>query len=710
MHENTSNRVRPYFNNNTESGSKGNEAVCLDFNNEEKVLVSPIERYGEGERMNFTVKVEDQVRFAPLIKEETKVLIDPIIRGNAELSQQETESFIPIGNSGNRGENNIKETAVLEISAKNERGSEQNITDMQVLQKPITRIAACPDANSNPNVITAMNDCAFQIRDCVITLLLRIEYCFEVMNGTEIKYKFEVCTPLYCSEKEVGILELESFLWVSDASAGTAFLQNKEETKMFINEIRRLVRNPHIRKKIVYLTNGWKKVQNQFCYVINDGVIGNHFPELCGAEDLIFRYNPSAIGSIEIFQAAMSMMGICKDDAIGKILFLYAHLSCLTTLFDLAGFPIKFIVALIGETNSRKTSLAWVYTKIFNRECYDPDITFTSTKGGIETMVSKYSDAPLLVDDFRPGLYGRQSREMSEKLELLSRLYGDRTKITRMKGTMGDQSYPVKGGCVITGEGIDNEGIESSGTRRITLFIDRNQVYNDRLSSHQQNPDIFPTHLYDFLLYITQYFDYTVAEIKRICGELRKRGKFRIPRVSEQYAVLMCMAEIIMQYGENRGFLNAEYKRQFLQNTDIQVTEILKKNESIVKTQNPMAIILTAFHSQIQNGAINLIAVENCEEIASDLYVDHEYFFITAEALHHLADEYLRRMGSRVQLPEVRSMAKELERIQIIKVLKEPNGTTRRTLRLPKTQKNKKRYLYLHKEALTHYLQDVELF
>lgn len=423
MHENTSNRVRPYFNNNTESGSKGNEAVCLDFNNEEKVLVSPIERYGEGERMNFTVKVEDQVRFAPLIKEETKVLIDPIIRGNAELSQQETESFIPIGNSGNSGENNIKETAVLEISAKNERGSEQNIADMQVLQKPITKIAACPDANSNPNVITAMNDCAFQIRDCVITLLSRIEYCFEVMNGSEVKYKFEVRTPLYCSEKEVGILELESFLWVSDASAGTAFLQDKEEMKMFINEIRRLVRNPYIRKKTVYSTNGWKKVQNQFCYVINDGVIGNYFPELCGAEDLIFRYNPSARGSLEIFQVAMRMMGICEDGAIGKILFLYAHLSCLTTLFDLARFPVKFIVALIGETNSRKTSLAWVYTKIFNRECYDPDITFTSTKGGIETMVSKYSDAPLLVDDFRPGLYGRQSREMSEKLELLSRCY-----------------------------------------------------------------------------------------------------------------------------------------------------------------------------------------------------------------------------------------------------------------------------------------------
>ena len=325
-------------------------------------------------------------------------------------------------------------------------------------------------------------------------------------------------------------------------------------------------------------------------------------------------------------------------------------------------------------------------------------------------MVAKYSDAQLLVDDFRPGVYSQQSKDMSDKLELLSRLYGDRVMIARMKGTIGNQSYPVRGGCVITGEGIDNEGIESSGTRRITLFIDRNQVNNDRLSHYQLYPDIFTTYLYDFLLYVTQNFDYVILEIKKICSELRRMGKFRIPRVSEQYAVLMCMASIIMQYGESRGFINATYKEQFLQTVDIQVADILKKNESIVKTQNLTTIILTALIAHLDDSLIELVAVEKCDEIISDFYTDQEYLYISADALLNLVEVYLRKMGIRAQLPEVRSMAKNLERIHVIKVSVEPSGSIRRTLKLPKAQRNRKRYLHIHKEAVSRYLQDVEPF
>jgi hypothetical protein len=582
------------------------------------------------------------------------------------------------------------------------------------LLKPINRTSTDDLVSYTERTIQEMNiansDNSFIIGDFMITLLLRTEKCIDTYKPVEIKYKFSVQTPCYCSEREVAVQELESFSWVSDASAGTAFLQNKKEMRIFVSEIRRLIRNPHICRRIVFQTNGWKNIQGQFYYVINDGVIGNHPLRMCGAEELKFQYNFAAVGNQAIFGEAMNMMGICSEGSIGTILFLYAHLSCMTTVFDLAGFSVKFLVALIGETNSRKTSLAWVYTKLFNREQDKPDITFTSTKGGIETMVAKYSDAPLLVDDFRPGVNSQQSKDMSSKLELLSRLYGDRVMITRMKGTVDNQSYPVRGGCVITGEGIDNEGIESSSTRRITLFIDRNQVNNDRLSYYQQYPYIFPTYLYDFLLYVTQNFDNTVLEIKKICSELRRVGKFCIPRVSEQYAVLMCMASIIMQYAKNRGFIDTVFEEQFLQNVNIQVTGVLKQNESLVKTQNPTAIILTALIDRYQDGIVELVAVEKCEEIVSDFYIDQDFFYISADYLHNLAEVYLRKMGIKVLLPEVRSMAKDLERIQVIKVSKEPNGTVRRTLKLPKTQKNKKRYLHIHKEAVARYLQDVEPF
>ncbi|GAA4654476.1 hypothetical protein GCM10023142_16140 [Anaerocolumna aminovalerica] len=82
------------------------------------------------------------------------------------------------------------------------------------------------------------------------------------------------------------------------------------------------------------------------------------------------------------------------------MLDLFIHLGVLTTLYNVAGLPLQFALGLIGETNSRKTSIAMSMTQIFNCNLsHTAEKNFTATKCGIEARLEKYSDVVLLVDD-----------------------------------------------------------------------------------------------------------------------------------------------------------------------------------------------------------------------------------------------------------------------------------------------------------------------
>lgn len=109
----------------------------------------------------------------------------------------------------------------------------------------------------------------------------------------------------------------------------------------------------------------------------------------------------------EIFNNAMNMRKICKNRFASTILLLFTHVSTMTTFFEERGFPINFILGIVGVTNSRKTSLAMEFTKIFSEKKKMADAEFTATDAGIEKTLSKYKDAPILTN-----------RECSRKLPI----------------------------------------------------------------------------------------------------------------------------------------------------------------------------------------------------------------------------------------------------------------------------------------------------
>ena len=162
----------------------------------------------------------------------------------------------------------------------------------------------------------------------------------------------------------------------------------------------------------------------------------------------------------------------------------FAMIAVMTRIFQETDCPIKFSVTVVGKTNSRKTSSALIFTRLYNRKKgMVPEINFTSTEVAIYEAMSKYADAVLMVDDLTPPENAANAREQMKKAELIVRSYGDRVPRRRSKVYAKDKGVeefsPILGVCLMTGEIWG--GCKSSQSRVIKLEFDDDDVDNNVL-------------------------------------------------------------------------------------------------------------------------------------------------------------------------------------------------------------------------------------
>lgn len=220
--------------------------------------------------------------------------------------------------------------------------------------------------------------------------------------------------------------KLQQLTWLVSATDGLLYLTAKLEEQIK-KALILMIQKSRLTVVAYHEVNGWTQTDRGFVYVLSNGIIGD--PE-CGVRGNP-RYNFPDIQKVscrDVFLEVLDMLQICRSKKIMWALILYVQAAFLSTLFDMAGMPLKTILALIGETNSRKTTLAILLGKVFNRLNRIPDVTFTATPGGIEKMIYQFHDSCLILDDMKPGATKEQNRDINQKLEQVTRLYGDRTR------------------------------------------------------------------------------------------------------------------------------------------------------------------------------------------------------------------------------------------------------------------------------------------
>lgn len=546
-----------------------------------------------------------------------------------------------------------------------------------------------------------------------LELRLRIRKIEDTANGDEcvILYGFTI-TLRDSGEtfyREIPAKDAEKVSWIIEKTGGAArFSRNPEARTAVAQVIHDLIVMYTGADEYRYVRNGWKKTRKGWRYLIDSGFIG--FPHFLAKGDVSqkFSYKANASGKKETFWRAMQMNMITPQSNIAGFLFLFTHLSMLAALFEEANAPIKFITAVIGPTNSRKTSMALCVCKVFNRDqIHTPDLSFESTMGGIEVMCSKCQDTPVIIDDFHPAMTRRKQNELNEKLEFVLRRYGDRVAKSRMTDFSPNRKagyYPVRGGCIITGEDIT--GVESSLARTIVLRVEKQTVDNRCLEFYQEHPLILTSHLYDFLEYVAQKQDQIIPLIEGKFRFMRKQHHYYYPRYSEVFAQIGITAEIVAEYAVARGFSTPEEMKKWIRGIEISVEDIIQQNVLENFASNEVVTILLALQEVGVNQAIDVAEAERTRQNA--IYVDAKYYYVRAQTLQEIVVKYCARLG--IQSPELNSkrLVNMLEDKGVLYTHKGKN-TTRKTHMLPGKSVDKRRYIFIRRQEMEKQIENSEL-
>lgn len=271
------------------------------------------------------------------------------------------------------------------------------------------------------------------------------------------------------------------------------FLESAKECRQIYRRyVNALISKGNYKKKMLYPNSGWVKLKNRgFVYLTREGIIGEVGGNISADVPHHFLYRPEKVGTREIFDEFLGMRELCSGNGKRANSVFLTHFSCvsvMTTLYQDAGKGVNFLVALIGSTNSQKTAVGLLFSRLFDRtSSYLPDLRSDSTLAAIREKMSLYGDAMLMVDDFVPFSSKALAAEQRKKSETLIRGYGDREPFKRSETyakIYGVSAYsPVKGCCLITGEMLQTES-ESSDTRVIQLQFERGDVDLGRLTHY----------------------------------------------------------------------------------------------------------------------------------------------------------------------------------------------------------------------------------
>lgn len=546
-----------------------------------------------------------------------------------------------------------------------------------------------------------------------LELLRRIRKIEETASGdnSSILYRFKI--KIRNSDEayfpEVPAKDAEKVSWIVDKTGGAAWFSRDPRAKTAVEKVIHAQIKAYTGiEESRYPRNGWKKLRNRWFYLTDFGFIGLLHTQAQGDIDQKFLYAPYQAGKKQTFLEALEMTTITQNSSTAMFLFLFTHLSMQAALFEEAGAPIKFITAVIGPTNSRKTSMALCLSKVFNRDqIHTPELSFESTMGGIEVMCSQCQDTPVIIDDFHPAMTRKKQNELNEKLEFVLRRYGDRVAKNRMTDFSPNKKagyYPVRGGCIITGEDI--MGVESSLARTIVLRVEKNTVDNRRLAFYQDHPLILSSHLYDFIKYITDEQERIIPQIAEKFKTKRSSHTYFYPRYSEVFAQMVITAELIAEYAVARGFLDPQEMKKWVDYVEISVDQIIHQNVQNNFAENEAVTILNALQEAVAiSPAINVSDAEKTK--LNVVYMDDKYYYVRAQMLQEIVNKYCARLG--IRSPELNSkrLVNILEDKGILYVY-EGKNETRKTHMLPGKSLDKRRYMFIRRKEMEILIENSE--
>lgn len=461
------------------------------------------------------------------------------------------------------------------------------------------------------------------------------------------------------------------------------YIETSAEAKQFFRKyINFVFQEKQHSIKTYYCRSGWQQIpHSSWEYLTSDGAIGN--PTLPFFADVShkFVYDKQLLHSQSIFDACFQARNLCTGHSENSVFLLhYVCLSTLSTLFQEAGHGLNFAVALIGETNSQKTSLAVALCKLFDRTTkLAPDIQFTSTEIAITECLESYGDAIVIIDDLVPQNNSRSSYEQQKKSERVIRSVGDRVPRKRSQVYAQINNVPssteVLVSVIMTGELISFNS-ESSATRTLQLFFHPGDVNLDLLTFFQQNPLIVPTFVAGFISYIREIAKDLISNVDSEIRLIREKVQDYIstPRFRDVLGMFSIETQLFYDYLVTHGFLSSELATNYQRDDMAYITQIVMENQNSLLTQKPAAVILAALKRTIINGFLPIISkasISNKSNFLHTIFEDDQFYIIATDVLLDLYTKYCRETHRDVLYKSTSELATPLKQANVLFCKKE---------------------------------------
>lgn len=467
----------------------------------------------------------------------------------------------------------------------------------------------------------------------------------------------------------------------------------------------------------IFTSCGWKWLDNGTIYYLTaDGAVG--FGSQSMKADGTFKLYTKPAEKSQNLADFLKMRAIIPGKPQNAVFLQYYLMAALlTALFKKCGHQIEFCTALVGKTNTKKTSCGEIFTRVFNRtHSAVPEINFSATEVAIYEIMAHYADAIVMIDDLTPSEDDFDAHVKRRKLESIIRAYGDRVPRRRSVAFAANRSAteftPISGCALITGETFS--GGKSSRSRVVVLNFEEGDVDNSMLTYYQDNLHTLPNFVVDFLCYVTSRVEKVSGIIDFECKRVRENiGNYiRLPRYIDALGALNAIVSIFGGYIRESGVMNMDDVNKLMETDRQRLHQIIMENDAQVSQISPGITILEALKYAMDKQKICVKNLCDLEDDRAEDYLlrDGNFYLITSDRLWECAKRYTDYRKIYFPYKNGREIIEPLKTEDFLYIKRE--GSTKRASH--KITVNGKvvnrRFLYLLKEKVDKTWAELENF
>lgn len=354
------------------------------------------------------------------------------------------------------------------------------------------------------------------------------------------------------------------------------------------------------------------------------------------------------------FQESLGFTNLFFKEGPGLTLLLFSYLGPLQRFLEKMQHPAKFLLFLSGRTGTMKTSIASLAFRIFDTAPIIP-ASFNDSAAAIAEKASETSDQVFWVDDFHPTQASKDDRILQERLEVVTRLYGDRESRSRCGGRGGLQPPKCPGGvCAITGEMLS--GSESTLLRYWFLPLEPGDIRDEILSRYQNDPALLTSNLAFFLDWLGRAcMTGLLPEWQQIVASREQcLRKGALPgRPADACAGMQSIAWLLIRYGVTIAAISQQVATPLLEQFYALLERSAQQSALLAQQANPVWMFLEALYTSMQSQSLRIAPTPDAYQSAMesfDGYMTAGELFLLPGKVYDLVRRYWGQQGKRFPL------------------------------------------------------------